>query len=590
MREWSTHKKLLFLAGAGGGLSEYTASGNPLSFNTNVVKPLLSLLVPFTPTQTGTGDPFPPGGGKNLFDGNYVTGFPSVDGSQASFKNTDTQTKSAIVPCKPNTTYTIKKYESSNRFQFGTTSVYPENGTPISGYTLQDSATQYTYTTGNDANYLIVYVSTSSEQATPQMQVEVGSSATSYQPYSNIRPIVGTSAVNVWHTGKNMLIGTFENLVNEYFPPNVAVSASTEGGNQNGKPQIIFTDNSGNQVGYRTLLTEISGSERTYSNFNTFANSYKYRLNRNPSKAQMELGSTPSDYEEPNVHEYHVVFPALGKNLFNATIEQGTIRASDGVLVVNNTRVRTDYIKLSEGKYTISATGAAAAFICSYGDDGTYYVGESTPFKNFPFSFNVADGRKIRIVFRKANDSDEIVPSDVSNVMLNTGETAQPYEPYTNTVYGGSLDLTTGVLTATYRLVTLTGQEGFNFTAYGSSLYANDPIFSDSESGSTLTGWCSMTTTVDGKVSNYIYKAYSDHGLQFRYVETYWGLSEVTSNAMNAKLQEWYEAGTPLQVCYLLATPITYQLTPQQITALLGDNVIWSDTNGTNTATYYKKG
>ena len=32
------------------------------------------------------------------------------------------------------------------------------------------------------------------------------------------------------------------------------------------------------------------------------------------------------------------------------------------------------------------------------------------------------------------------------------------------------------------------------------------------------------------------------------------------------------------QVCYPLATPITYQLTPQEITSLLGANNLWADT------------
>lgn len=35
-------------------------------------------------------------------------------------------------------------------------------------------------------------------------------------------------------------------------------------------------------------------------------------------------------------------------------------------------------------------------------------------------------------------------------------------------------------------------------------------------------------------------------------------------------------AGTPIQVCYELATPITYQLTPQEIEALVGTNNVWS--------------
>ena len=40
---------------------------------------------------------------------------------------------------------------------------------------------------------------------------------------------------------------------------------------------------------------------------------------------------------------------------------------------------------------------------------------------------------------------------------------------------------------------------------------------------------------------------------------------------------------------YPLASPQTVQLTPAQITALVGKNTIWSDADGTMTAVYLKK-
>ena len=50
---------LLFLAGASGKAVEATATGNPLTFTTDLARPLKSLLIPFTPVQSGTGDPSP---------------------------------------------------------------------------------------------------------------------------------------------------------------------------------------------------------------------------------------------------------------------------------------------------------------------------------------------------------------------------------------------------------------------------------------------------------------------------------------------------------------------------------------------------
>ena len=52
-------KLLMMHVAAGGKLTEYTATGNPVSFETNVAKPLSECLVSFSPVQSGTGDPSP---------------------------------------------------------------------------------------------------------------------------------------------------------------------------------------------------------------------------------------------------------------------------------------------------------------------------------------------------------------------------------------------------------------------------------------------------------------------------------------------------------------------------------------------------
>ena len=53
---------------------------------------------------------------------------------------------------------------------------------------------------------------------------------------------------------------------------------------------------------------------------------------------------------------------------------------------------------------------------------------------------------------------------------------------------------------------------------------------------------------------------------------------------------DFVEAVGDEYIYYPLAVPQTVQLTPTAITALLGSNTVWSDTNGSNTAVYVKKG
>ena len=86
-KDWSTLKKLMFLkAASGDNLKEYEATGNPVAFETNVAKALTGLTIPFTPVQSGSGDPSPENvrpisgitgltayrTGKNMFDKNAV--------------------------------------------------------------------------------------------------------------------------------------------------------------------------------------------------------------------------------------------------------------------------------------------------------------------------------------------------------------------------------------------------------------------------------------------------------------------------------------------------------------------------------------
>lgn len=77
------------------------------------------------------------------------------------------------------------------------------------------------------------------------------------------------------------------------------------------------------------------------------------------------------------------------------------------------------------------------------------------------------------------------------------------------------------------------------------------------------------------------YGIYSDHNTLNRvYFRPPYGGFTVT-------VEEWrtWLASNPLQLCYELATPVTYHLTPQEVDTLLGVNNVWADT-GDTTAEY----
>ena len=62
---------------------------------------------------------------------------------------------------------------------------------------------------------------------------------------------------------------------------------------------------------------------------------------------------------------------------------------------------------------------------------------------------------------------------------------------------------------------------------------------------------------------------------------TFWGLADNTVETWKAYLQAQVAAGTPVQVVNKLKTPITVQLTPQEILSLSSTNTVYCDTGDT---------
>ena len=141
-------------------------------------------------------------------------------------------------------------------------------------------------------------------------------------------------------------------------------------------------------------------------------------------------------------------------------------------------------------------------------------------------------------------------------------------------VYCGSFDWTSGILTLTHKLLTLTGEEG-NWLKHSTTTILNHALFSDSRKNtSNVYGYCSHTfTRADGVINyNYVHKANSTKGFE-AYVST-WKLPDNEVATWTNFLKEQAAAGTPIQVLYEIDTPLTVALPPQTLTALPGENRI----------------
>jgi len=122
--------------------------------------------------------------GKNLFDGIFERGIVLLGPTN----NVHTVAKrssgySAIINVSPNTTYYIsKKGGSSDRFGISESASYPKEGDELNVLNSNSNLSGVKVTTASDTRYLIVYLSSTTEDKKPEeFQVEKSSYQTSYE-------------------------------------------------------------------------------------------------------------------------------------------------------------------------------------------------------------------------------------------------------------------------------------------------------------------------------------------------------------------------------------------------------------------------
>lgn len=139
------------------------------------------------------------------------------------------------------------------------------------------------------------------------------------------------------------------------------------------------------------------------------------------------------------------------------------------------------------------------------------------------------------------------------------------------TVYGGTLDVTTGVLTANRAKKTI-AELGFTYQSantrfYTSALQSVAKRPSTSSTNLLCEVFPCVPDAMTGKPNNSVHIASS--GNLFITKTTY-----TSKTALESAVGSNY-------ISYELGTPLTYQLTPAEVKTLLGTNNIWADTGDT---------
>ena len=144
--------------------------------------------IPFIESEMIIEQPIIRSQGKNLFDKNtvkYIQGF--ISSSEKIIETSNVKTY--YIECKPNITYTISKVKS-NYFRFASTSEKPNLNCSLSNIVATDTESFLSINTTSNDKYLCfnIYDNSVSSNITEEeilktLQLEEGSSATSYEPF-----------------------------------------------------------------------------------------------------------------------------------------------------------------------------------------------------------------------------------------------------------------------------------------------------------------------------------------------------------------------------------------------------------------------
>lgn len=433
----------------------------------------------------------------------------------------------------------------------------------------------------------------------------------------NIRPVVGMDGVNVWRTGSNVWdeqteSGAISTVTGEDISGNNIRTKNYVPVVSGAKYRIITVDGASN--GFWALFYDKDKNVISEGLPDVVASQNARRLNNDyeltiPDKCafirwyfQTKYGETynndtainfPSSvttYSPYHGTSYSVAFPVVGKNLFDIDDgENGGINTS-GQEVSASDNFRSNFIQIEpDTDYTLSATGTTILRMYWFEADKTF-ISPRTETNGTSFTrTSPSNAKYMRIVVVKNGSTMDKETAKACNIMLNSGSSALPYEPYTDTVYGGSLDLTTGVLTAEWvqkQVKDFTWSYNSSYGGYFTTLIRDEIV------------WLYDVYLLSDALKVYPNRVGSDSFAQDaeNYSTWFYGAASATQKRLRIKDTN-ATSETDLindignyHVLYKLAEPIVLAtLSPTQITALIGNNTMWADADSLS-VTYLKKG
>lgn len=221
------------------------------------------------------------------------------------------------------------------------------------------------------------------------------------------------------------------------------------------------------------------------------------------------------------------------------------------------------------------------------GDIASFYTSLARPLQSAKFAIKATGGN--------GTPSSPIAINGFTGITVkHSGSDTSDYTSYpiswqteAGTVYGGEIDITSGKLIVNYTLANLSDLSWENAEQSGKTIFfarVDDKI-----------------NTVDNLAYCEIFASATTSGTSLANAASLLTndfMICTSKNTVNPRIYVRADGYTSTQfanailgykVAYQLATPVSIQLTPEEITAFIGTNNIWGDTNGNATIKYLGK-
>ena len=450
----------------------------------------ITAVAKFEPIQTGSGDPYPAGGGVNLvnptYNGGTVSGVTIAKNENGYYTLNGTCTAdgvSVLVTLKLNPgTYTLSHHIAGGSCDNASTGVMQlvksDTNTFLANTNMSKQSVSYTFEeTTNVWVRLFVKNGATYSNFKVAAQLETGSTATPYAPYANIRPISGHTGAKLTKCGKNLL--KLDSSASG-IQGSVTFTANPDG-------TVTLSGTASNDI-YRVLATDVSLPNGDYI-----------------------LNGCPTGVVDNNYLLY-----------WAPTISSNKLDPGHGVqFTVDNQETYKVMVRIKEGT---DVTGLV-----------------------------------FKPMIRLATETDATYePYQGDTVTANFGQT----------VYGGTLDWNTGVLTVEWTAIDGGSRNWSTYADGGVTVFLGDG------NPAKIYGAFNIISSHYKTSKNMLVSQMGDMEIK----------GSQSSNAIFVRDTRYTDptafkaAMSGVQICYQLQKPITIQLTPQQmIEALDGLNIVYSD-------------